>query len=98
MVLKPIELADVDKRLDVFMAERADLTRSASQKLLKDGLVKVNGKVISKNYKLRENDIVEFDLPELAEEKNTEEQIKMCFEAYRLGDKWKTVFEYLSFQ
>ena len=50
MVLKPIELADVDKRLDVFMAERADLTRSASQKLLKDGLVKVNGKAYAVKF------------------------------------------------
>ena len=32
-------------------------------------------------------------LPELATEKNNEDQIKMCFEAYRAGDTWKTLFE-----
>lgn len=32
-------------------------------------------------------------LPQLATEKNTEEQIKMCFEAYRAGDQWKTMFD-----
>lgn len=32
-------------------------------------------------------------LPELAEEKNTAEQIRMCFEAYRAGDGWKTQFD-----
>ena len=32
-------------------------------------------------------------LPELSTEKNNEEQIKMCFEAYRAGDTWKTLFE-----
>lgn len=31
-------------------------------------------------------------LPELAEEKNTEEQIKMCFAAYR-SKNWKTLFD-----
>ena len=35
----------------------------------------------------------ENELPELAAEKNNEEQIKMCFAAYRAGDKWKTLFD-----
>lgn len=35
----------------------------------------------------------EWELPELATEKNSEEQIKMCFDAYRAGDKWKTIFD-----
>ena len=35
----------------------------------------------------------ENNLPELATEKNNEEQIKMCFDAYRAGDKWKTLFD-----
>lgn len=32
------------------------------------------------------------ELPELATEKNTAEQIKMCFEAYH-ADNWKTLFD-----
>lgn len=35
----------------------------------------------------------ESDLPELATEKNTAQQIKMCFDAYRAGDSWKTWFD-----
>lgn len=35
----------------------------------------------------------ESNLPELATEKNNEDQIKMCFEAYRAGDQWKTRFD-----
>ena len=35
----------------------------------------------------------EDELPELAGEKNNEEQIKMCFNAYRAGDNWKTFFD-----
>lgn len=29
-------------------------------------------------------------LPELAAEKNTVQQVRMCFEAYRAGDRWQT--------
>lgn len=35
----------------------------------------------------------ESNLPELATEKNNEDQIKMCFEAYRAGNQWKTRFD-----
>lgn len=35
----------------------------------------------------------EDNIPELATEKNNEEQIKMCFEAYHSRDGWKTVFD-----
>lgn len=35
----------------------------------------------------------EHDLPDLATEKNNKEQIRMCFEAFRAGDNWKTVFD-----
>ena len=35
----------------------------------------------------------EDNLPDLATEKNTAEQIKMCFEAYHAGDTWKTLFD-----
>ena len=35
----------------------------------------------------------ENELPCLSTEKNTEEQIKMCFDAYRAGGNWKTLFD-----
>ena len=35
----------------------------------------------------------EDNIPELATEKNNEEQIKLCFEAYRAGENWKTIFD-----
>ena len=35
----------------------------------------------------------EDQLPELALDKNTPAQVKMCFEAYRAGDTWKTYFD-----
>ena len=35
----------------------------------------------------------EDNIPELATEKNNEEQIKLRFEAYRAGENWKTIFD-----
>ena len=35
----------------------------------------------------------EDNIPELATEKNNEEQIKLCFEAYRVGENWRTIFD-----
>ena len=36
---------------------------------------------------------VEDNLPNLANEKNNIDQIKMCFEAYRTKDKWEAIFD-----
>ena len=55
---------DIGKRIDQFIAERADITRSASQKLLADGTVRVNDNAVKKNYKMAEGDRVEVDVPE----------------------------------
>ena len=75
MKLRPINEEDLDKRLDVFMAERGSITRSASQKLLKDGLVTVNGVVAPKNYKLKIDDLVEFEFPNAVESENKPQDI-----------------------
>ncbi len=61
------EITDIGKRIDVFVAERAGLTRSASQKVLADGHTLVNGSTVRKNYKIAENDVVEVELPEPTE-------------------------------
>ena len=50
------DITDVGKRIDIFVAERAGLTRSASQKVLLDGGITVNQRSIKKNYKISEND------------------------------------------
>ncbi len=77
MKLIATEQNDLDKRLDIFIAERGSLTRSASQKLLKDGLVKVNGKVIQKSYKIKLFDEVEFDIPEAVPCENLPQDIEL---------------------
>ncbi|MBE6637550.1 MAG: RluA family pseudouridine synthase [Ruminococcaceae bacterium] len=58
-----IDLTDVGKRLDVYVAEREGITRSAAAKLTENGQVTVNGNTVSKNYRLREGDTVETVIP-----------------------------------
>ncbi len=55
------------ERIDRFLAESQDLTRSFLQKILKEGEVIVNGKSVKANYKLRKGDRIEFEIPEAVE-------------------------------
>ena len=55
---------DSDKRIDKYLsAQIADSSRSYLQKLIKDGAVWVNDKVIKANYKLSEGDKVRVVIP-----------------------------------
>ena len=59
------EKEDVGIRIDVFTADNfEDLSRSGVQKLIENGNLCVNGKTIKSNYKLREKDVVELEIPE----------------------------------
>ncbi len=51
-------------RLDTFVAQVADITRSHAGKLLKDGCVTVNGQVKDKSYCVKAEDSVTVDIPE----------------------------------
>ncbi len=59
-----IEGINVGKRIDIFVAEWQEITRSAAQKLISGEFVTVNGAVPAKNYKLRAGDELECELPE----------------------------------
>ena len=52
------------RRLDVFIADTASLTRSHAVKLIEGGDVLVNGKSADKKYKLRVGDKVEITIPD----------------------------------
>lgn len=58
------ECHDSGKRLDVFLSEHGDFTRSAAQKLIDESYVFVNEKNVAKNYKMKINDEVRVELPE----------------------------------
>lgn len=62
-----IEVADenVNLRIDKLLSDNlSNFTRSALTKLITEGNVTVNGKVISKNYKCRKDDVIEINVPE----------------------------------
>ena len=52
------------RRLDVFLAENAELTRSYAATLIEDGFVTVNGKAVAKNTKLKTGDRVDITIPD----------------------------------
>jgi len=57
-----------DERIDKVLAQSMDtLSRSFLQKLLKDGKVFVNGKAMKANYKVKEADRIEFQIPPAVE-------------------------------
>lgn len=57
-----------NNRIDKYLSiKQSELTRSYLQKLIKDGLVSVNGKVVKANYKVATNDVIELTVPELKE-------------------------------
>lgn len=59
------EKDETGKRIDVYISQyRDDLSRSQVQKLITDGKVTVNGKNIKSNYRLREKDIIDIEIPD----------------------------------
>ena len=59
-----VDAADAGARIDKYLSERADLTRSAAVRLLEEGDVSVCGASVSKNYKVRVGDEIEIRCPE----------------------------------
>ncbi len=72
-----IEQSDIGKRLDLYIAEREGITRSATQKLADDGKILVGGQPKAKNYRLREGDTVEVTIPEPEPDKALPENIPL---------------------
>ena len=48
-------------RIDQYLTEELDISRSKVQKLIKDEKVSVNGKIISNNYKVKVDDEIDID-------------------------------------
>ncbi len=63
-----VEKEDVGCRIDVFLSENIeDISRSGVQKLIEQAHIRCNGKSIKANYKLRENDVLDVEIPESKE-------------------------------
>lgn len=66
------------KRIDKFLTETcSDFSRSFLQKLLKSGLVEVNGKPVKSSYRLSEGETVAFEVPEAVEAEILAENIPL---------------------
>ena len=62
-----VESIDAGKRIDKFICEKAEISRSLCKDCFEKGLITVGGKVVKQSYSLKENDIVvmeEFELEE----------------------------------
>lgn len=69
---------DENLRLDSFLASAAvDFSRSRLQNLIKSGAVKVNGNIKKPSYILKENDKIEFEIPEKEDLKIQPEKIPL---------------------
>ncbi len=55
------------RRLDVFVAQKAEVTRSYAAKLIADGCVTVNKKTATKNSKLKNGDGINITIPDAQE-------------------------------
>ena len=61
-----IEISDVGKRIDKYLNENTDYTRSKIQKMLENGYITVNAINVKPSYQLKEND--EIEITEMIEE------------------------------
>lgn len=63
-MIKEIKVSADAARADSFIAENTDLSRSFVKKLCDEGALKVNGKPQKGSVKLKEGDVILFDIPE----------------------------------
>ena len=56
--------ADKGKRLDAYIGEATDLSRSYAQNLIEDGLVSVSGRNVAKKYKIKAGETIMISIPE----------------------------------
>ena len=71
------ESFDIGKRIDAFVSEKTQLTRSAAARLIEGGDIAVNGRTVAKNYKLRAGDTVDIELPEPEDSEESPENIPL---------------------
>ena len=72
-----VDAESVGKRIDRFLTSATELSRSLAAKLIENGSVKVSGKAVNKNYKLRNGDTVEVEFPEPVADEAVAEDIPL---------------------
>ena len=64
-------------RLDAYLAESTELSRSAAARLIESGAVTVNGKKSEKKYSVKPGDVVDVEIPEAEEYEAVAENIPL---------------------
>lgn len=72
-----VKAEDAGKRLDAYLAEFADMSRSAAAKLIESGAVTVAGKPSEKKYTVKEKDEIDVVIPEAEEYEAQPEDIPL---------------------
>lgn len=74
-----VDMEDAGVRIDKWLSEQTDidLTRSAVAKLIESAKVIVNGKAVSKSYKIRADDVVDVEIPDPVESNVLPEDIPL---------------------
>ena len=72
-----VKKEDAGKRLDSYLSEVADISRSAAAKLIESGAATVGGKTVEKKYSVKENDKIDLILPEAEEYEALPENIPL---------------------
>lgn len=64
MIRREVELSEAGARLDAYVSEVTELSRSAAVKLIETGEITVSGAPVSKKYAVKVGDVVEIKIPE----------------------------------
>ncbi len=82
ITIDKIDGAYLNKRIDKVISEILEIPRNQIQNYIKEGLITVCGKTISKSYKIKENDIIKIVIPPPKELnlKSSDAPIKILYE------------------
>lgn len=72
-----VQIEDINKRIDKYLSEKLDYSRSTIQKMIEEGYIKVNNKETKCSYKIEENDIISIDNSYIKEIDITPENIDL---------------------
>ncbi len=75
--MERIEVLESNIRIDIYLSQRLEYSRSKIAKMIKDGLILVNGKKVKNSYILNVNDKLEIEEDEVIESDIEPEDIKL---------------------
>lgn len=59
-----VNSSDAGQRLDTFLASKTSITRSQIQKLIENGSILVNNRIVSQHYRVKINDVITLNVPD----------------------------------